>query len=146
MKAVIQRVKFASVIVENKVISSIDNGMLILLGVSQKDSNDNILRLAKKIANLRIFNDENGIMNKNINQVMGQVIVVNQFTLYADTKKGNRPSYINAARPEIAKPIYELFVSELKKLIDNNVKTGEFGANMLVDLKNDGPVTLIMEN
>ena len=146
MKAVIQRVKFASVIVENKVISSIDNGMLILLGVSQNDSNDNILRLAKKIANLRIFNDENGIMNKNINQVLGQAIVVSQFTLYADTKKGNRPSYINAARPEIAKPIYELFVSELKKLIDNNVKTGKFGANMLVDLKNDGPVTLIIEN
>ena len=146
MKAVIQRVKFASVIVENKIISSIDNGMLILLGVSQNDSNDNILRLAKKIANLRIFNDENGIMNKNINQVLGQAIVVSQFTLYADTKKGNRPSYINAARPEIAKPIYELFVSELKKLINNNVKTGEFGANMLVDLKNDGPVTLIIEN
>ena len=146
MKAVIQRVKFASVIVENKIISSIDNGMLILLGVSKNDSNDNILRLAKKIANLRIFDDENGIMNKNINQVMGQVIVVSQFTLYGDTKKGNRPSYINAARPEIAKPIYELFVSELKKLINNNVKTGEFGANMLVDLKNDGPVTLIIEN
>ena len=146
MKAVIQRVKFASVIVENKVISSIDNGMLILLGVSQNDSNDNIIRLAKKISNLRIFNDENGIMNKNINQVLGQAIVVSQFTLYADTKKGNRPSYINAARPEIAKPIYELFVSELKKLIDNNVKTGKFGANMLVDLKNDGPVTLIIEN
>ena len=146
MKAVIQRVKFASVIVENKIISSIDNGMLIFLGVSQNDSNDNILKLATKVANLRIFNDENGIMNKNINQVMGQVIVVSQFTLYGDTKKGNRPSYINAARPEIAKPIYELFVSELKKLIDNNVKTGKFGANMLVDLKNDGPVTLIIEN
>ena len=146
MKAVIQRVKFASVIVENKIISSIDNGMLIFLGVSQNDSNDNILKLATKVANLRIFNDENGIMNKNINQVMGQVIVVSQFTLYGDTKKGNRPSYINAARPEIAKPIYELFVSELEKLINNNVKTGEFGANMLVDLKNDGPVTLIIEN
>ena len=110
MKAVIQRVKFASVIVENKIISSIDNGMLIFLGVSQNDSNDNIIKLATKVANLRIFNDENGIMNKNINQVMGQVIVVSQFTLYGDTKKGNRPSYINAARPEIAKPIYELFV------------------------------------
>ena len=146
MKAVIQRVKFASVIVENKIISSIDNGMLIFLGVSQNASNDNILKLATKVANLRIFNDENGIMNKNINQVMGQVIVVSQFTLYGDTKKGNRPSYINAARPEIAKPIYELFVSELKKLINNNVKTGEFGANMLVDLKNDGPITLIIEN
>ena len=146
MKAVIQRVKFASVIVENKIISSIDNGMLIFLGVSQNDSNDNIIKLATKVANLRIFNDENGIMNKNINQVMGQVIVVSQFTLYGDTKKGNRPSYINAARPEIAKPIYELFVSELEKLINNNVKTGEFGANMLVDLKNDGPVTLIIEN
>ena len=113
MKAVVQRVKFASVIVENKVISSIDNGMLILLGVSKNDSNDNIIKLATKVANLRIFNDENGIMNKNINQVMGQVIVVSQFTLYADTKKGNRPSYINAARPEIAKPIYELFLFSL---------------------------------
>tara|TARA_B100000029_G_scaffold414571_1_gene418026 strand:+ start:456 stop:896 length:441 start_codon:yes stop_codon:yes gene_type:complete len=146
MKAVIQRVKFASVIVENKVISSIDNGMLILLGVSQNDSNDNIIKLAKKVANLRIFNDENKIMNKSINQVMGEVIVVSQFTLYGDTTKGNRPSYIHAARPEIAKPMYETFVSELKNLINNNVKTGEFGANMLVDLKNDGPVTLIIEN
>ena len=146
MKLVIQRVKSASVNVENKAVSSIDNGMLILLGISNKDSGENIIRLANKIAKLRIFNDENLIMNKNINQIQGEVLVVSQFTLYADTKKGNRPSYINAARPEIAEPLYKTFILELNKLINKKVKTGIFGADMMVDLINDGPVTLIIEN
>ena len=146
MKLVIQRVKSAGVNVENKAISSIENGMLILLGISNKDSGENIIRLANKIAKLRIFNDENLIMNKNINQIQGEVLVVSQFTLYGDTKKGNRPSYINAARPEIAEPLYRTFILELNKLINKKVKTGIFGADMMVDLINDGPVTLIIEN
>ena len=146
MKLVIQRVKSASVNVENKTVSSIDNGILILLGISNKDSGENIIRIASKIAKLRIFNDENLIMNKNINQIQGEVLVVSQFTLYADTKKGNRPSYINAARPEIAEPLYKKFILELDKLINKKVKSGIFGANMMVDLINDGPVTLIIEN
>ena len=142
----IQRVKSASVNVENKTVSSIDNGILILLGISNKDSGENIIRIASKIAKLRIFNDENLIMNKNINQIQGEVLVVSQFTLYGDTKKGNRPSYINAARPEIAEPLYKTFILELDKLINKKVKSGIFGANMMVDLINDGPVTLIIEN
>ena len=146
MKLVIQRVKSAGVNVENKAVSSIENGMLILLGISNKDSGENIIRLANKIAKLRIFNDENLIMNKNINQIQGEVLVVSQFTLYGDTKKGNRPSYINAARPEIAEPLYKTFILELDKLINKKVKSGIFGANMMVDLINDGPVTLIIEN
>ena len=146
MKLVIQRVKSASVNVENKTVSSIDNGILILLGISNEDSDENIIRIASKIAKLRIFNDENFIMNKNINQIQGEVLVVSQFTLYGDTKKGNRPSYINAARPEIAEPLYKTFILELDKLINKKVKSGIFGANMMVDLINDGPVTLIIEN
>ncbi|MED5354821.1 MAG: D-aminoacyl-tRNA deacylase [Bacteroidota bacterium] len=146
MKLVIQRVKSASVNVENKTVSSIDNGILILLGISNEDSDENIIRIASKIAKLRIFNDENLIMNKNINQIQGEVLVVSQFTLYGDTKKGNRPSYINAARPEIAEPLYKTFILELDKLINKKVKSGIFGANMMVDLINDGPVTLIIEN
>ena len=146
MKLVIQRVKSASVNVENKTVSSIDNGILILLGISNKDSGENIIRIASKIAKLRIFNDENLIMNKNINQIQGEVLVVSQFTLYGDTKKRNRPSYINAARPEIAEPLYKTFILELDKLINKKVKSGIFGANMMVDLINDGPVTLIIEN
>ena len=142
----IQRVKSASVNVENKTVSSIDNGILILLGISNKDSDENMIRIASKIAKLRIFNDENLIMNKNINQIQGEVLVVSQFTLYGDTKKGNRPSYINAARPEIAEPLYRTFILELNKLINKKVKTGIFGADMMVDLINDGPVTLIIEN
>ena len=146
MKLVIQRVKSASVNVENKTVSSIDNGILILLGISNKDSDENMIRIASKIAKLRIFNDENLIMNKNINQIEGEVLVVSQFTLYGDTKKGNRPSYINAARPEMAEPLYKTFILELDKLINKKVKSGIFGANMMVDLINDGPVTLIIEN
>ena len=146
MKLVIQRVKSASVNVEIKTVSSIDNGILILLGISNEDSDENIIRIASKIAKLRIFNDENLIMNKNINQIQGEVLVVSQFTLYGDTKKGNRPSYINAARPEIAEPLYKTFILELDKLINKKVKSGIFGANMMVDLINDGPVTLIIEN
>tara|TARA_B100001964_G_C13971449_1_gene482091 strand:- start:160 stop:594 length:435 start_codon:yes stop_codon:yes gene_type:complete len=144
MIVVIQRVTNASVKIEDKIISSINNGMLILLGISNDDSEEDIIKMTNKISKLRIFNDENEVMNKNINEVNGEVLVVSQFTLYGNVKKGNRPSYIEAAKPDIAKPIYNLFIKELNRLINNKVKTGIFGAYMLVDLINDGPVTLII--
>ena len=144
MIVVIQRVTNASVKVNDKVVSSINHGMLILLGISNDDSKEDIIKMTNKISKLRIFNDENDIMNKNINEVNGEVLVVSQFTLYGNVKKGNRPSYIEAAKPDIAKPIYNLFIKELDRLINNKVKTGIFGAYMSVDIINDGPVTLIV--
>ena len=144
MIVVIQRVINASVKVDDKVVSSINNGMLILLGISNDDSKEDILKMTNKISKLRIFNDENNIMNKNVNEVNGEVLVVSQFTLYGNVRKGNRPSYINAAKPDIAKPIYNLFIKQLDSLINNKVQTGIFGAYMLVDIVNDGPVTLIV--
>ena len=144
MIVVIQRVTNASVKVDDKVVSSINNGMLILLGISNDDSNEDIIKMTNKISKLRIFNDENDIMNKNVNEVNGEVLVVSQFTLYGNVRKGNRPSYINAAKPDIAKPIYNLFIKQLDSLINNKVQTGIFGAYMLVDIVNDGPVTLIV--
>ena len=144
MIVVIQRVTNASVKVEGKMISSIKNGMLILLGISNDDSKEDIIKMTNKISKLRIFNDENNIMNKNVNEVNGEVLVVSQFTLYGNVKKGNRPSYIDAARPDIAKPIYNLFIKQLDSLINNKVQKGIFGAYMEVDIVNDGPVTLIV--
>jgi len=144
MIVVIQRVTNASVKVEGKMISSIKNGMLILLGISNDDSKEDIIKMTNKISKLRIFNDENNIMNKNVNEVNGEVLVVSQFTLYGNVKKGNRPSYIDAAKPEIAKPIYNLFIKQLDSLINNKVQKGIFGAYMEVDIVNDGPVTLIV--
>ena len=144
MIVVIQRVANASVKVEDKMVSSISNGMLILLGISNDDSEEDIIKMTNKISKLRIFNDENDIMNKNINEVNRYFLVVSQFTLYGNVKKGNRPSYIEAAKPDIAKPIYNLFIKQLDSLINNKVQTGIFGAYMLVDIVNDGPVTLIV--
>tara|TARA_B100000427_G_C15498846_1_gene591113 strand:+ start:1593 stop:2027 length:435 start_codon:yes stop_codon:yes gene_type:complete len=144
MKVVIQRVKKASVIVNNNVVSSISSGMLILLGISKNDSDKDLIKMTNKISKLRIFSDENGIMNSDINQVNGEVLVVSQFTLYANVKKGNRPSYMDAAKAEQSEPLYNKFVLKLDKLVDNNVKTGVFGANMHVNLINDGPVTIII--
>ena len=144
MIVVIQRVSNASVKIEDKMVSSISNGMLILLGISNSDSKENITKMTNKISKLRIFNDENNIMNKNVNEVNGEVLVVSQFTLCGNVKKGNRPSYIEAAKPDIAKPIYNLFIKQLDSLINNKVQTGIFGAYMLVDIVNDGPVTLIV--
>lgn len=144
MIVVIQRVTNASVKVEGKMISSIKNGMLILLGISSDDSKEDIIKMTNKISKLRIFNDENNIMNKNVNEVNGEVLVVSQFTLYGNVKKGNRPSYIDAAKPDIAKPIYNLFIKQLDSLIHNKVQKGIFGAYMEVDIVNDGPVTLIV--
>ena len=144
MIIVIQRVTNASVKVDDKVVSSINNGKLILLGISNDDSKEDILKMTNKISKLRIFNDENDIMNKNVNEVNGEVLVVSQFTLCGNVKKGNRPSYIEAAKPDIAKPIYNLFIKQLDSLINNKVQSGIFGAYMLVDIVNDGPVTLIV--
>ena len=125
-------------------VSSIGNGMLILLGISNDDSRENVIKMTNKISKLRIFNDENDIMNKNVNEVNGEVLVLSQFTLYGNVKKGNRPSYIDAAKPDIAKPIYNLFIKQLDSLINNKVQMGIFGAYMEVDIVNDGPVTLIV--
>ena len=144
MIVVIQRVTNASVKVDDKVVSSINNGMLILLGISNDDSKEDIIKMTNKISKLRIFNDENDIMNKNVNEVNGEVLVVSQFTLYGNVNKGNRPSYIDAAKPDIAEPIYNLFVNQLDNIINNKVQTGIFGAYMVVDIVNDGPVTLII--
>lgn len=145
MKAVIQRVSSASVTISGKIKSKIGIGYLVLLGIETIDTAEDIEWLAQKIANIRIFNDEQGLMNLDIHSVKGNIIVVSQFTLHASTKKGNRPSYIKAARPEQANPMYEMFVQKLQTLISGNVLTGEFGADMKVELLNDGPVTIIID-
>lgn len=145
MRAVIQRVSKASVTIEGKVKSSIGQGVLVLLGIEEADSQEDIDWLAGKISRLRIFNDENEVMNLSVKDVDGDALVVSQFTLHASTKKGNRPSYIKAARPEIAIPLYEQFVEKLSNELEKPVGTGEFGAKMDVALVNDGPVTIIID-
>ena len=145
MKAVIQRVTHASVKVEGRVISEMDMGVLILLGISPTDTLTDIQWLSNKIANLRIFNDDQQIMNRSLIDVQGDAIVVSQFTLLANTKKGNRPSYINAAAPDLAIPLYERFIEEIEKLLQKKVGTGIFGADMKIDLQNDGPVTIVID-
>ncbi len=145
MRAVIQRVSEASVTVEKKVISSIDQGLLILLGIESEDNQEDVDWLSGKIARLRIFDDENGVMNKSILDVDGKAIVVSQFTLHASTKKGNRPSYLKAAKPDIAVPLYEYFVEQFEKDLGKNVGTGIFGADMKIILLNDGPVTITID-
>ncbi|SNR17326.1 D-aminoacyl-tRNA deacylase [Tenacibaculum jejuense] len=145
MKTVIQRVSRASVTVDNKVISSIKNGLLILVGIEDEDTDEDILWLTKKIVNLRIFNDENNVMNSSLLQTNGEAIIVSQFTLHASTKKGNRPSYIKASKPDFAIPMYEKFVKEFENQLGKQVQTGIFGADMKVDLLNDGPVTIVID-
>lgn len=145
MKAVIQRVKHASVTVDGKNISAIKKGLLVLLGIGLDDTKEDIDWLCKKIANLRIFNDENGVMNTSLIDINGDAIIVSQFTLQASTKKGNRPSYLRAAKPEKAVPLYELFVRQFERNLGKKVGTGEFGADMKVELLNDGPVTIIID-
>ncbi len=146
MKAVIQRVTKASVTVDGKVISSIKNGLLVLLGITNEDTNTDIEWLSKKIVNLRIFNDKDAIMNKSVSDIEGNIIVVSQFTLLASTKKGNRPSYLKAAKPDVAIPLYEQFISQLEKEVGRKVGTGVFGADMKIELLNDGPVTIIVDS
>ncbi|OMP31550.1 D-aminoacyl-tRNA deacylase [Mangrovimonas sp. DI 80] len=145
MKAVIQRVSQSSVTIEGEQVANINTGLLILLGIVDEDTQEDIDWLSKKIANLRIFPDENEVMNKSLIDVNGDAIVVSQFTLHASTKKGNRPSYINAAKPDIAIPLYESFVSKFEADLGKTVGTGEFGADMKVALVNDGPVTIIID-
>ena len=145
MRVVVQRVSRASVTVEDKVVSEIESGLLILLGIQNEDSQDDIEWLTRKIANLRIFNDENGIMNRSVVETNGDAIVVSQFTLHASTKKGNRPGYIKAARPDVAVPLYEQFVVQLEKELGRKVGTGIFGTDMKVSLLNDGPVTISID-
>ncbi len=145
MKAVIQRVSEASVTIEGEVKAKIARGLLVLLGIEAADEKSDIEWLSKKIAQLRIFNDEKGMMNRSIQDIDGQVIVVSQFTLHASTKKGNRPSYIKAAKPDIAIPLYEQFVAHLQTHIKQAIQTGTFGADMKVALLNDGPVTIIID-
>jgi len=145
MRVVIQRVSSASVSIDKKIKSQITNGLLIFLGIEIEDTKEDPLWLANKIAQLRIFSDKDGVMNKSITDVDGEIIVVSQFTLHAKTKKGNRPSYIKAARPEQAIPLYEQFKKDLSEAIGNQVQSGEFGADMKVSLTNDGPVTIIID-
>jgi D-aminoacyl-tRNA deacylase len=145
MKAVIQRVAHASVLVEGEIICEIKKGLLIFLGITHNDTSEDINWLSNKIANLRIFNDDNKVMNNSLLQVDGDIIVVSQFTLMANTKKGNRPSYINAAKPELAIPLYKQFVVQLENDVGRKVGTGVFGANMKIELQNDGPVTIIID-
>jgi len=145
MKAVIQRVSQSSVSIDGDKVASIKEGLLILLGIINEDSFEDITWLAKKIANLRIFGDQNGVMNRSLIDIDGDAIVVSQFTLHANTKKGNRPSYIKAAKPDIAIPLYEGFVKQFETVLGKKVGTGEFGADMKVELLNDGPVTIIID-
>lgn len=146
MKVVLQRVSKASVTIEEKVVSEISGGLLILVGIEVEDSHADIEWLTRKIVNLRIFNDENGVMNNSLLDENGDVIIVSQFTLQASTKKGNRPSYIKAAKPEISIPLYEQFIVEFEKQLGKKVGTGEFGADMKVALINDGPVTIYIDS
>ena len=146
MRVVLQRVASASVTVEDKIVGEIQKGIVVLVGIEDADSQEDIDWLVTKITQLRIFGDENGVMNFSVEEVNGEVLVVSQFTLHAATKKGNRPSYIKAARPEIAIPIYEKFVNTLENKLGKKVPTGIFGADMKVALLNDGPVTIIMDS
>lgn len=145
MRVVIQRVKQASVSIEGRTKSQIDAGLLVLLGIEEADTSEDIEWLCRKIVALRVFDDEQGVMNRSILEANGEIIVVSQFTLFASTKKGNRPSYIRAARPERAIPLYEAFCKQLESLLGKPIGTGEFGANMQVSLVNDGPVTICID-
>jgi D-tyrosyl-tRNA(Tyr) deacylase len=145
MKAVIQRVQEASVTINDEVVAKINDGLLVLLGIVQDDNVATIAWMSSKIVNMRIFNDEHGLMNKSILDIGGDIILVSQFTLYGDAQKGNRPSFIKAAKPDIAIPIYENMIAQLSKDLGKPIQTGVFGADMKVGLVNDGPVTIVLE-
>lgn len=145
MRTVIQRVQNASVAIDGAVRSEIGKGLLILVGFEDSDTDKEIVRMAKKIVNMRIFDDDKGVMNRSVLEIGGEILIVSQFTLYASTKKGNRPSYIRAAKPDIAIPLYESFCKEVEMQLGRDVKTGVFGADMKVYLLNDGPVTIIVD-
>ncbi len=145
MRVVIQKVKQANVSVDNQVIGEIDKGLMLLLGIENTDTQEDIDWLVHKIKNLRIFNDENEVMNKSLLDVKGEVLIISQFTLHAKTKKGHRPSYIHAAKPDVAIPLYEQFIETFKTQIDTKVAAGQFGAMMDVSLVNHGPVTILID-
>ena len=146
MKLVIQRVIESDLTIDKKIYSSIGYGMVIFIGVSDDDNEYLLSKTASKVSKLRIFNDEFGKMNKNINDINGEILLVSQFTLYADTKRGNRPSFIKAAKPESANKIYNGFIKELQTYVKTKIQTGKFGADMKINLINDGPVTILLEN
>ncbi len=146
MRVVIQRVSRASVTVDNQVTGSIGKGLLVLAGIEDADNEQDICWISGKVINLRIFNDDNNVMNLCVKDVEGDILVVSQFTLHASTKKGNRPSYIRASKPDVAVPMYEKFISQLQKDLGKEIKTGIFGADMKVELLNDGPVTITMDS
>ena len=146
MRAVIQRVKTASVSINGRIKADIGSGLLVLLGIEDQDNDDDIIWLSNKIVNLRIFNDENGVMNIAVKEIAGDILLVSQFTLHASTKKGNRPSYIRASKPDIAIPVYEKMIRQLENDMGKKIYTGEFGADMQVQLLNDGPVTIVIDS
>ena len=145
MRAVIQRVTRASVTIDGKTNGEIENGLLVLMGIEDADTNDDIEWLSSKIINLRIFNDENGVMNISVKDIAGNILLISQFTLHAFTKKGNRPSYIKASKPDVAIPIYEKLMRQLSNDVGKEIQTGIFGADMKVELLNDGPVTIVID-
>lgn len=146
MRVILQRVTEASVTINNSVFSKINQGLLILVGIEDADTKEDILWLTNKIVNLRIFGDENDVMNLSVKDIKGEILVVSQFTLHAATKKGNRPSYIKASKPDVAIPLYESFVKQLQMDLGQEIKTGQFGADMKVSLLNDGPVTIFIDS
>lgn len=146
MKVVIQRVTQASVTVNNEITGQIQSGLLVLVGIEDTDTNDDVVWLSKKIVNLRIFNDEKGVMNKSVLDIEGDILLISQFTLHAATKKGNRPSYIKASKPDFAIPMYEKMITQLELDLNKKIETGIFGADMKVSLLNDGPVTIIIDS
>jgi D-aminoacyl-tRNA deacylase len=146
MRAVIQRVSKASVTINGSIYSFINNGLLVLAGIEDADTMEDIEWLSQKITGMRIFNDENGVMNISVKETNGDILLVSQFTLYASTKKGNRPSYIKASKPELAIPLYEELIAQLEKELGKKIQTGVFGADMKVELLNDGPVTIVIDS
>ena len=146
MKAVIQRVNYSKLKIHGKVYNEISKGLMVLLGITHEDSIDDIKWLSNKIVNLRIFNDDNGVMNKSVKEIDGDLQVISQFTLHALTKKGNRPSYIHAAKGKLAESNYNLFVDEISMIFNKKIKTGKFGADMQIEFENDGPVTIIIDS
>ncbi len=146
MRVVIQRVLEASVKVDNSIVGSINNGLLILVGIEDTDTNEDIIWLSNKIVNIRIFNDENGVMNKSVLDIVGDILLISQFTLHASTKKGNRPSYIKASKPDFAIQMYQKMIAQLETDLMKPISTGVFGADMKVSLLNDGPVTIVIDS
>ena len=146
MKVVIQRVSSASVTIDDKIVAAIQNGLLVLVGIEDLDNQDDITWLTSKIVNLRIFGDDNQVMNLSLKDIAGEMIIISQFTLHAATKKGNRPSYLKAAKPKTAIPVYEKFIEQMEIDLGKKVQTGQFGADMKVSLLNDGPVTIVIDS